>query len=200
MKKEIERKYDIKYIPENIKIDTIQEIEQMFIYKDENTVIRIRKIQTKLKNKKTIIEYIYTVKTKGDIQYDKNQLIANKYEIENNITKELYEKLALKRISNIINKTRVIIPIQNELKVEIDIYYDYLQGFLTAEVEFPNEEDANNFKKPNWIGKEIGYKQFSNRKLAEMTEEQFKSIVSEEVLNRNKIIINQLNEYIKNCY
>ena len=48
MKKEIERKYDIKYIPENIKIDTIQEIEQMFIYKDENTVIRIRKIQTKL--------------------------------------------------------------------------------------------------------------------------------------------------------
>ena len=172
----------------------------MFIYKDENTVIRIRKIQTKLKNKKTIIEYIYTVKTKGDIQYDKNQLIANKYEIENNITKELYEKLALKRISNIINKTRVIIPIQNELKVEIDIYYDYLQGFLTAEVEFPNEEDANNFKKPNWIGKEIGYKQFSNRKLAEMTEEQFKSIVSEEVLNRNKIIINQLNEYIKNRY
>lgn len=191
MNKEIERKYGVKYLPNNIKIEKVQRIEQAFIYKDENTIIRIRKIETKQH-----INYVYTVKTKGDIEYDNTYQVGQKYEIESNITKELYEKLLVKKISNKITKTRIDVPIQNNLKVEIDIYGDYLQGFLTAEVEFPNEEQAKQFQKPNWLGEEIGYQELSNRKLAEMTQEQFRSKVSEDFMENNKKIIEELNKLI----
>lgn len=189
MNKEIERKYAIKYLPDKINIEKIQNIEQAFIYKDENTIIRVRKIEANHE-----IEYIYTVKTKGDIQYDDTYQIGQKYEIESNITKELYEKLLKRKISNKIMKTRMVVPIQNHLKVEIDIYYDYLEGFLTAEVEFPNEKEANHFNKPDWLGKEIGYKEFSNRKLAEMNQKEFRTKVSEEFMKNNRTIIEELNE------
>lgn len=196
MNKEIERKYEIKYIPDDIEIEKIENIEQVFIYHDKNTIIRIRKIESKIKDGKKSLDYIYTIKTKGDIEYDNNYNIGKKYEIESNITKEYYEELLPRKISNKITKTRLVVPIQNNLKVEIDIYYDYLEGFLTAEVEFPNEEEANKFDKPNWLGKEIGYKELSNRQLAEMDEKAFRSKISEEFMNNNKIVISKLNEHI----
>lgn len=193
MNKEIERKYTIKYLPKGIKIEQIQEIEQAFLYGDQNTSIRIRKIQTKQE-----ISYIYTVKTRGDIP---NKSTVNaKYEIESNIPKEYYETLLPKKISNQIRKTRIVVPIQNNLKVEIDIYYDYLQGFLTAEVEFPNEETANQFKKPEWLGEELSYRELSNRKLAQMDEKQFKSRISEELIENNKKVIEKLKQLIQKSY
>lgn len=191
MKKEIERKYAVKYLLNNIKIEQVQKIEQAFIYKDENTIIRIRKIEEKQQT-----NYIYTVKTKGEIQYDDTYLVGQKYEIESNMTKELYEELLVKKISNKINKTRVVVPIQNNLKVEIDIYDNDLEGFLTAEVEFPNEEQAKQFEKPDWLGEEIGYKELSNRKLAEMTKEQFRKKVSEDFMKNNQKIIEELKQLI----
>ncbi len=195
MNKEIERKYAISYLPKDIKIETVKNIEQAFIYKDENTLIRIRKME---ENK--TINYVYTVKTKCNIAYDSNDTKGKVYEIESNIEKEYYEKLLLKKISNMITKTRIVVPIQNNLKVEIDIYGDYLQGFLTAEVEFPSEETAEKFEKPNWLGEEIGYKELSNRKLAEMDKEQFESKVSIEVRKHNEIIIKELEKLIKKRY
>ena len=191
MKKEIERKYAVKYVPNDIHIEKIQKIEQAFLYKDENTIIRIRKVESKQE-----IEYVYTVKTKGDIEYDNQYSIGKKYEIESNITKELYEKLLEKKISNVIIKTRIVVPIQNNLKVEMDIYYAYLQGLLTAEVEFPNEEQANDFDKPDWLGEEIGYKEFSNRKLAEISLEEFRDKVSDQFIENNQKIIEELNQFI----
>lgn len=129
-----------------------------------------------------------------------NHGVSSKYEIESKMTKEHYEALLSQKISNKITKTRIVVPIQNNLKVEIDVYYDYLQGFLTAEVEFPNEEEANQFEKPNWLGEEIGYKEFSNFKLSHMDEKQFKSKVSEECINHNKVIIEELNQLVEKCY
>ncbi len=61
MNKEIERKYAIKSLPVDIKIEKVEEIEQAYLYEDRNTSIRIRKMQVK-----DTIQYIYTVKTKGD--------------------------------------------------------------------------------------------------------------------------------------
>ena len=191
MKKEIERKYAVKYLPSDIHIEKIQQIEQAFLYKDENTIIRIRKVESKQE-----IEYVYTVKTKGDIEYDNQYSIGKKYEIESNITKELFEKLLKKKISNIITKTRIVVPIPNNLEVEMDIYYGYLQGLLTAEVEFPNEEQANDFDKPDWLGEEIGYKEFSNRKLAEISLEEFRDKVSDQFIENNQKIIEELNQFI----
>lgn len=193
MNKEIERKYAIKDLPNNIEITKIKDIEQAFIYKDNNTHIRIRKLNNR--NDRTT-QYVYTVKTKGDIQYKDNSKIGQKYEIESYISKEEYEDLIQKRISNIINKTRINVPIENGLIVEIDIYYDYLEGFLTAEIEFPNEEIAKTFNKPEWLGEELGYKELSNGKLSQMNREQFRSKVTDEFMENNKIIIEKLKKLI----
>lgn len=189
MKQEIERKFEVKNMPDDLIIEDILDIEQAFIYKDLNTIIRIRKIRKRYADNE--INYIYTLKTKGDIQYDNNYNVAKKYEIENEIQQEEYEELIKRKISNIINKTRVIIPVEKK-KVELDIYYDYFEGLLTAEVEFSNEEEAKNFNKPDWLGEELGYKELSNRKLAEMTKEEWKEKVSKETIKNNEIIIQEL--------
>ena len=62
MNKEIERKYSVNDVPNNIKISKIVDIEQAFIYRDNNTIIRIRKVTDK---EKQTTQYIYTIKTKG---------------------------------------------------------------------------------------------------------------------------------------
>ncbi len=186
MKQEIERKYAVNYIPEDLKITDILDIEQAFIYKDAKTVIRVRKIQNQKLNR---IEYIYTVKTKGDMEYDKCSNIAQVYEIESHIKEEEYNTLIKNKISNIIIKTRIVIPIENNLSIEMDVYKDYLEGLITAEVEFPNEDIANTFEKPEWLGEEIGYKELSNWKLSNMTKEEWKTKVTKEKLENNRKII-----------
>lgn len=190
MNKEIERKFAVKYLPKDLKIESIVYIKQAFIYRDKLTHIRIRNIKEIYpENKQT---YIYTVKTKGDIKDTSN--IGNRYEIENEIDKELFDKLIKNKISNIIEKTRIKIPIGNNLKSEMDIYYDYLEGLLTIEVEFPTEELANNFQKPDWFGEELGYKTLSNGKLSQMTKEEWQEKVTKVFIENNKIIINQFKE------
>ena len=192
MKQEIERKYQVKYLPENIKIEKVTNIKQCFIYNDKITLVRLRKITTLNDNSAPKTEYIYTVKTKGDIEYKKDDELGKKYEIENNITEKEYSKLLERKISNSIDKTRIVVPIKDNLKAEIDIYYGYLEGLLTLEVEFENEVEANSFVKPDWFGEELGYKVLSNRKLSEMSKEEFQSIVTEEFMNNNRKIINEL--------
>lgn len=192
MNKEIERKYSVKYIPKNLKVESIVYIKQAFIYRDKLTLIRVRNIKEKYPTENQ--KYIYTLKTKGDIEYNNDYNIAKKYEIENEIPKEEFEKLIKKPISNIIEKTRITIPIENNLKVEIDVYYDYLEGLLTAEVEFQDEEQANNFQKPDWLGEELGYKKLSNRKLAEMTKDEWQKEVTKEFIKNNNIIIKMLKD------
>ena len=188
MKQEIERKYAVNYLPEDLEITDIIDIEQAFIYKDAKTVIRIRKIRDK---KSDDIKYIYTVKTKGDIAYHKDSTVANAYEIESYIQEEEFNKLIKNKISSIIRKTRMIIPIENNLKVEMDIYKDYLQDFITAEVEFPNEDIAKKFQKPEWLGEEMKYKEISNWKLSNMTKEEWmKKVTKESLENNRKIILN----------
>ena len=190
MKKEIERKYTVNDFPDDLKIKDIIEIEQAFIYRDINTIIRIRKIQNK---KNTSIEYIYTVKTKGDIEYDENyEKIANVYEIENSIQENEYNELIKNKISNVIRKTRIVIPIENNLHVEMDVYYEYLDGFLTAEIEFPNKHITNTFQKPKWLGEEIGYKELSNWNLSNMTKEEWMKMVTKERIENNRKIIQDL--------
>ena len=130
------------------------------------------------------------------LDYAKFKDWCDDYYTTGNWTKEEYEELIQKKISNIINKTRIIVPIDENLKVEIDIYYEYLDGLLTAEIEFPSEEIARTYKEPMWLGKELGYKELSNRKLAEMTKEEFRSKVSEEFINQNRKLINKLNKII----
>ena len=187
MNQEIERKFAIKYIPKNLQIEKIINIRQNTIYRDNLTLVRLRKTNIKdLKDKtEENDKYIYTVKTKGDID-KKIGKIARIYEIENEITEEQYNKIILNKKYNTIDKTRVVVNLTDMLKAEIDIYYDYLEGLLTLEVEFPNSEEANKFEIPDWFGEELGYEKISNGKLARMNREEFENTVGIEFLEENK--------------
>ena len=37
----------------------------------------------------------------------------------------------------------------------MDVFKDRLEGLIFAEVEFPSVELANNFNKPEWLGKDV---------------------------------------------
>ena len=193
MNKEIEKKYSIKDIPNDVKIIKIQDIQQSFIYRDTKSHIRLRKLEDR-KSKAT--QYIYTVKTKGDISDNDDYNIARLYEIETYISKDEYEDLIEKRIGNMINKTRINVPISDGFVVEIDIYYDNLDGLVTAEIEFPDVETARLFTKPDWLGEELGNKSFSNGRLSLMNREQFMNDVTDEFMENNKIIIEKLKKLI----
>ena len=186
--KEIELKFAIENLPElNNENIEIFKIVQDYIYKDEFSTIRKRIMKNIINGE---CKYIYTVKTDGDIK-DKHSV----YEIETEITEEKYN--LIKSSNNIVEKYRIKIQIGNELVAELDIYYGHLEGLITVEVEFENEEDLSKFEKPIWFGKELYKKQFSNAKLSRMTRDEFLNIVDKETIDKNMKFKQIVEEFIK---
>ncbi len=63
-------------------------------------------------------------------------------------------------------KTRSEIPF-GDFVVEIDVYHGRHEGLIVAEVEFDEEETAENFQLPAWLGDEVtGDPRYSNQLLA----------------------------------
>ena len=155
---EIEHKYLIKELPEDLSKFKKKEIEQGYL--NRSPVLRIRK-----SNK----DYIFTYKLKKQVKGD-NSPICNE-EIEAKLTKEAYEHLKEKVDGHIIEKTRYIIPYSSEgkkYKIELDVFHGRLEGLVFAEVEFESVEDAAAFKKPEWFGEEVsGDKRYRNGFLSE---------------------------------
>lgn len=144
---EIERKYLVGTLPANLTEYKSYKIEQAYI--SRKPTIRIRKRDN---------EYFLTVKGKGKI---------SKIEYELNITKEEYENLLEKIDGKIIKKTRYIIPIHNNLIAELDVFEDYLDGLIFAEVEFDNKKMCDDFIKPDWFGKDVSLeKGYTNASLS----------------------------------
>lgn len=189
MNKEIELKFGIKKCPniEEYKNIEAYKILQTYVYSDKFSAIRTRKISDINASKS---KYIYTVKTKGDIE-SKNSV----YEIEKDITKEEYDKIN-NQCSNIVEKCRIKIFIDNNLIVELDLYYGKLEGLITVEVEFPNETKLSNFCKPDWFGIELDKKCFSNANLSKMTKDEFIKLIGNENIENNIKIKNEIEKRI----
>ena len=73
------------------------------------------------------------------------------------LTEEAYEHLRTKVDGRIISKTRYEIPLNDELKIELDIFHGDLEPLMLAEVEFPTEEAANSFVPPEWFGEDVTF-------------------------------------------
>lgn len=131
---EIEKKFLVKQLP-NLENYEKQYIKQGYI--STNPVLRIRQ-----KNDK----YIFTFKGKGTLQ---------RIELEQELSKEEFDNLWQKVEGEPIIKTRYIIPLENGLKAELDIYEGNLLGFKNVEVEFETIEQANDFVAPDWFGEDI---------------------------------------------
>ncbi len=134
---EIEKKFLIEKIPENLDIFLHKEIIQGYLC--TNPVVRIRKHGE---------DYILTYKGKGLMVRQEENLPLNK---------EAFEHLVKKVDGNLIHKIRYEIPLsQNgkEYTIELDQFLLPKQFFM-AEVEFESVEDANGFSAPDWFGEEV---------------------------------------------
>jgi CYTH domain-containing protein len=64
-------------------------------------------------------------------------------------------------------KTRYLVPLEDGLTAEVDVYEDALAGLVTAEVEFESEPASAAFAPPGWLGTEVtGDARYANRELA----------------------------------
>ena len=184
---EIERKFMIKYLPKEI--ENIKIITQKHIFKDDICSIRVRKTEDVF-NKKTI--YTHTIKARSE-KVQKYSI----YEIENKIKKQEYERIYPFKGSRIIKKYRCIVPIHDNLKVEVDVFDGWMKGLVIAEVEFKNVNQADNFRMPKWFEKSVSHREFSNRRLSTKTRKEILEMIDSRQLRNNKKIFWQIQNIIR---
>lgn len=138
---EIERKFKVTSLPKNLEQYEKKEIVQGYLC--TRPVVRIRKSNEK---------YILTYKNKGNLSQE-NAIMSEEVEVA--LTQEAFEHLLPKVDGNIIEKTRYLIPLDQGYTVELDVFKGRLEGLYFAEVEFPMEEEAIAFKKPDWFGEDV---------------------------------------------
>ena len=68
-----------------------------------------------------------------------------------------------------LTKTRYLIPIDDGLTAELDIFEGRFAGLILVEVEFDSVEQAESFTPPAWFGKEVTYdKRYHNSYLSRL--------------------------------
>ncbi|RGS82309.1 CYTH domain-containing protein [Coprococcus sp. AF21-14LB] len=144
---EIERKYLIHTLPENLENYPHHIIEQGYL--STEPVVRIRRDND---------EYILTYKSKG-------LMVREEYNLP--LTKDSYMHLREKIDGRLIIKKRYLIPLSNELTIELDIFGGDLAPLMLAEVEFPDETSANSFTPPKWFGEDVTFSgEYHNSRLS----------------------------------
>ena len=64
-------------------------------------------------------------------------------------------------------KTRHLVPLEDGLEAEVDVYGEGLDGLVVAEIEFPSESVSAGFEPPAWLGREVtGDAGYANQSLA----------------------------------
>lgn len=134
---EIERKFLVNEVPAALQKYAFHVIEQAYLCIDP--VVRIRRQDE---------EYYLTYKGKGLLSREEYNLPLNR---------EAYEHLKPKADGNLISKKRYVIPLENNLKIELDIFDEPFAPLVLAEVEFSSKEEALSFKAPQWFGEEVTY-------------------------------------------
>ena len=132
---EIERKYLISSIPEDLLPYKCRLIEQGYL--STNPVVRVRKDND---------EYYLTYKGNGLLAREEANLP---------LTKESYEHLIQKADGNIITKHRYEIPDGTGKTIELDIFDGVFKGTIVAEVEFESIEEANSYIAPSWFIQDV---------------------------------------------
>ena len=131
---EIERKFLVKQIPEDLEQYPCRRIRQAYVATDP--VIRVRQKDE---------DYILTVKGEGFLQRE---------EFELPLSKEQFKRLAAKSEGQSIAKDRYCIPFGAHT-IELDIFAPPFAPLVLAEVEFESIETANAFVPPEWFGEEV---------------------------------------------
>lgn len=135
MQMEIERKYLVKKVPDNLESYECKKISQGYLC--TNPVVRIRRSDD---------EYYLTYKGKG-------LMVREEYNLP--LTMEGYEHMLPKVDGRLIEKSRYLIPLEGNLTAELDIFEGDLAPLILVEVEFDSVEAANAFTPPEWFGDDV---------------------------------------------
>jgi len=160
---EIERKFTIKALPDNLESYPCRHIEQAYL--STNPVVRVRKDGN---------SYYLTYKGSGMMARDESNLPLNE---------EAYLHLRAKADGNIISKKRYLIPLENpgfkegfpappkgyRLTIELDVFDPPFAPLVMAEVEFGSKDAAEAFVSPDWFDEDVTFcKEYHNSYLSAM--------------------------------
>ena len=150
---EIERKFTVTKLPDDLESYPCRVIEQAYLNTDP--VVRIRREDD---------SYYLTYKGKGLMAREEYNLPLNE---------KSYYHLREKADGNVISKKRYVIPVLNpmfdmtylsaaqknidqiSLQVELDIFEPPFAPLVIAEVEFPDEEMARAFQMLDWFSQDV---------------------------------------------
>ena len=137
---EIERKYlieDLQALPFRPEDYPSREIEQGYLC--TAPVVRVRRDGSR---------YFLTYKSKG-------LMAREEYNLP--LTRDSYLHLREKTDGRLITKLRYVIPLDGGLSLELDIFRGDLAPLILAEIEFPDEESAENYQAPSWLGRDVTF-------------------------------------------
>ncbi|MFA7252756.1 MAG: class IV adenylate cyclase [Candidatus Paceibacterota bacterium] len=135
---EIERKFQVRKLPDNLESFLSKSIKQGYVsIADDGTEVRVRQ--------------------KGDKYYRTTKRGSGvvRPETEEEISQADFDKDWQMVGDRVIEKTRYEIPLTNGNLAEFDVYGGKLQGLMVVEVEFADENKANEFVAPDWFGEDV---------------------------------------------
>ena len=132
---EIERKFLVKELPENLEQYPHRELEQGYLC--TAPVVRVRRDGDR---------YELTYKSGG-------LMMREEYNLP--LTREGYEHLLPKADGIVIRKTRYVLPEEGGLSIELDLFHGEYEGLALAEVEFPSREEAEAYQPRPWMGEDV---------------------------------------------
>ena len=169
---EIEKKFLVSDIPVDIEDYPYHVIEQGYL--NVHPAIRVRREDD---------EYYMTYK--GAPAGGEGRI--GKVEYNMPLDEGSYGHMILKADGNVIRKTRYLIPLNEDafddlylekrpelkkmmeeggIKIELDVFKAPFEGRVLAEVEFPDEDAARNYRAPEWFVKEVtGDPAYSNARM-----------------------------------
>ena len=134
---EIERKYLVTSLPDALEQYSYHRIEQGYLCTEP--VVRIRRQDD---------DYFLTYKSKG-------LMVREEYNLA--LTREAYLHLREKTDGNVISKKRILIPLTEELTIELDIFDPPFAPLMMAAVDFPTEAMALSFEPPSGFGRDVTF-------------------------------------------
>ena len=169
---EIEKKFLTKEIPFKLEAFPYHEIEQGYL--NVHPAVRIRKEDD---------TYYMTYKA---IRENYDGIGKTEYNME--LDRESYEHLRTKVDGNVITKKRYLLPINEDafdrtyleshreldkaikngdIKIELDVFEGVFTGRILAEIEFPDEDSAKNYKMAEWFEQDVtGDTRYSNSQMS----------------------------------
>ena len=174
---EIEKKFTVKKLPDDLEKYPMRVIEQGYL--NVTPAIRVRRQDNK---------YYMTYKRRKAADDNGSSEGIGQIEYNLPLDEDSYTHLVAKADGNVIRKKRYIIPINEDafdeafldknidikdslekgsIKIELDVFEAPFEGRILAEVEFPSEEAAAAYKPAGWFDSDVtGDYRYSNSQMS----------------------------------